>query len=290
MNRRQLPLLAVLLAACGGDDKGTGMLSVQVTDAPVDAAEAVVVRFTGLSFKPADGAPQVVMFDAPKDIDLLALAGGDAAPLVSNLVVPAGRYEWLRLHVQAAFDTVHDSYITIDGSQYELQVPSGSQSGLKLNGGFVVPQGGAASYTLDFDLRRSVVEPVGQPGYFLKPVIRMVNTAQVGMLTGAVDSALIAAQCSGSATGAVYVFSGAGVTPDDVDGSDPEPLASGMVSLQGDGSYRYTVAFLSPGSYTAAWTCDAAGDLPESGEDLVFAGTTDVTIVTDQTTVQDFGL
>mgnify|MGYP006191639285 CR=1 FL=1 len=35
---------------------------------------------------------------------------------------------------------------------------------------------------------------------------------------------------------------------------------------------------------------DAAGDLPESSEDLVFAGTTDVTIVTDQTTVQDFGL
>jgi len=62
-----------------------------------------------------------------------------------------------------------------------------------------------------------------------------------------------------------------------------------MVSLH-DGSYRYTVAFLSPGSYTAAWTCDAAGDLPESSEDLVFAGTTDVTIVTDQTTVQDFGL
>lgn len=292
MNILKMPVavMAALLAACGGSDSSprTGQVSVQVTDAPVDAAESVVVRFTGISFKPADEAPVEVVFLTPKDIDLLALAGGDAAPLVSNLSVPAGAYEWMRLHVDAEFDAVYDSYIRIDGSQHELRVPSGSESGLKLNGGFVVPQGGVASYTLDFDLRKSVVEPVGQPGYFLKPVIRMVNTAQVGMLTGVVDTALVASACTGGETGAVYLYPGVDVVPDDVDGASPDPLASGALTLQGDGTYRYTIAFLSPGSYTAAWTCDAAQDVPESSEDLVFTPGVNVSISTGVTTVQDF--
>lgn len=290
IRRVSVGVLAALLAACGGSDSSprTGQMSVQVTDAPVDAAEQVVVRFTGISFKPADEAPVVVTFVIPRDIDLLALAGGDAAPLISNLTVPAGAYEWMRLHVDADFDTVYDSYIQIDGSQYELRVPSGSESGLKLNGGFVVPQGGVASYTLDFDLRKSVVEPIGQPGYFLKPVIRMVNNAQVGSLTGMVDAALLASACTGDATGAVYLYQGADVVPDDVDGVLPDPLASGAVTLQGDGTYRYTIAFLSPGSYTVAWTCDAADDQPESSEDLAFSPAANVSIVTGETTEQNF--
>lgn len=290
IRRVSVGVLAALLAACGGSDSSprTGQMSVQVTDAPVDAAEQVVVRFTGISFKPADDAPVVVTFITPRDIDLLALAGGDAAPLISNLTVPAGAYEWMRLHVDADFDTVYDSYIQIDGSQYELRVPSGSESGLKLNGGFVVPQGGVASYTLDFDLRKSVVEPIGQPGYFLKPVIRMVNNAQVGLLTGMVDAALLASACTGDATGAVYLYQGADVVPDDVDGVQPDPLASGAVTLQGDGTYRYTIAFLSPGSYMVAWTCDAADDQPESSEDLAFSPAANVSIVTGETTEQNF--
>lgn len=293
MNSRQwaVVILAGMLAACGGDDgPGTGRMSVQVTDAPVDGADNVVVRFIGLSVKPVGQPAMQFLFDAPKDIDLLALAGGDAAPLISNVVVPAGAYEWMRLDVVADFDLVYDSYIRIAGSQYELRVPSGSETGLKLNGGFRVPQGGLASYTLDFDLRRSVVEPVGQPGYYLKPVVRMVNNAQVGMLTGVVDSAVIAAACSGSGTGtgAVYLFQGADVIPDDMDALDAEPLASGNVTFEGDGNYHYTIAFLTPGSYTAAYTCDAASDLPESSEDLVFTPAVNVSVSTGVTTVQNF--
>ena len=291
MNSRQwaVVILAGMLAACGGDDgPGTGRMSVQVTDAPVDGADNVVVRFIGLSVKPVGQPAMQFLFDAPKDIDLLALAGGDAAPLISNVVVPAGAYEWMRLDVVADFDLVYDSYIRIAGSQYELRVPSGSETGLKLNGGFRVPQGGLASYTLDFDLRRSVVEPVGQPGYYLKPVVRMVNNAQVGMLTGVVDSAVIAAACRGSGTGAVYLFQGADVIPDDMDALDAEPLASGNVTFEGDGNYHYTIAFLTPGNYTVAWTCDAASDLPESSEDLVFTPAVNVSVSTGVTTVQNF--
>lgn len=47
---------ALLLAACGGGDSAkTGTLSLNVTDAPVDAAAEVVVAFTGVSIKPQSG-------------------------------------------------------------------------------------------------------------------------------------------------------------------------------------------------------------------------------------------
>jgi hypothetical protein len=39
----------------GGDDSGTGTLSVGITDAPVDFASSVVVTFSGVELKPHGG-------------------------------------------------------------------------------------------------------------------------------------------------------------------------------------------------------------------------------------------
>jgi len=62
----------------------------------------------------------------PRQIDLLALTAGD--------------YSWIRLKVNAARGLI-DSYIDLlDDTRHSLYVPSGSQSGLKLNHGFNVPE------------------------------------------------------------------------------------------------------------------------------------------------------
>ena len=280
-----------VLAACGNGDSDDilfGKLGIGVTDAPVDEADKVVVRFTGIEIKPASGNAEVITFASPKDIDLLALQGGNAAPLISDYDVPAGDYEWLRLMVSAEFDNVVDSYIEIRGSQHELYVPSGSETGLKLNTGFVVPQGGVANYTIDFDLRKSVVEPNGQPGYFLKPSLRMVNNIEVGSLSGSIDSAIIASQCEGTALGAVYVYSGDDVVVDDVGGAGVDPLASGAVTVSEQGAYVYQIGFLLAGDYTISYTCDAASDNPESDDVLDFFGNQNIDITAGATTTVDF--
>jgi hypothetical protein len=46
-----------LLTGCGGSDSsgGNGRLSVSVTDTPIDSAVSVVLAFSGVSVKPADG-------------------------------------------------------------------------------------------------------------------------------------------------------------------------------------------------------------------------------------------
>lgn len=287
----RLALLGVVLslAACGGGNEGPrfGQLSLAITDAPVDDATAVVVEFTGVEVKPAGGEAISFDYDEPRTIDLLALQGGGSEVILDDVTVPAGAYDWVRLKVNAVADGTLDSYITLnDGSQHELYVPSGSQSGLKLVSGFVVPAGGASDFTIDFDLRKSVVEPMNaSTEYVLKPALRIVDNAQVGKISGTVDNARIVDGCSP----AVYVFSGAGVTPDDVDGTAPDPVSSAAVKLDtGTGQYTYTVAFLAPGSYTVAFTCDAAADDPETSDTLTFVAQ-DATVAHDQVTTVDFG-
>ena len=283
---------ALLLSSCGSDGDSAdalGALSFAITDSPVDAAEKVVVRFNGIEIKPADGDAISFDFSSPRDIDLLALQGGNAAPLISGESVPAGNYNWVRLKVSAVQDNVFDSYIQIDGIQYELRIPSGNETGLKLVSGFTVAQGGNANYTIDFDLRKSVVAPPGQaPVMMLKPALRLVNNVEVGSMTGVVDSSLIAAECEGEATGAVYVYSGSDVSPDDLDGDAGDPLTSGAVTLDEGGTYRYTIAFLAAGNYTASYSCDTDADDPESDDSLVFVGTQNASITAGATTTVSF--
>ena len=91
-------------------------------------------------------------------------------------------------------------------------------------------------------------------------------------------------------TPAVYVFSGSGVTPDDVDGIAPDTVTSARVELNTtSGHYEYTAGFLAVGGYTVTFTCDAAADDPATNDTLDFAGTQNATVVAEQTTTVNFG-
>lgn len=282
-----LPVALLVLAACNDDpDPAAGTLSLGVTDAPIDSASRVVVEFTGISVKPAAGGAVVFDFDTPRQIDLLALQGGETELLLDDVAVAAGEYEWVRLTVNAGQDA-SDSFIELeDGSVHALFIPSGNQTGLKLVQGFTVPANGSADFTIDFDLRKSVVDPeaAGMP-YILKPALRLVDNTQVGAIAGTVDAAIAnATDCSP----AVYVYDGSDVTPDDV-GSAAEPVASGLVEMSDEtGLFEYRVAFLLAGDYTAALTCDADADAADADDDIAFVAQRNATVSVDATTTIDF--
>lgn len=296
--------LAMLLVACGGGDGGsdssTGTLNLAITDASVDAAKAVVVEFTGVElqhsggeridydFVDGDGDPE------PRQIDLLALTGGTTELLLEDVTLTAGDYSWIRLKVNAQ-PGVLDSYIDLlDDSRHSLHVPSGANSGLKLNRGFNIPDGGMASFTIDFDLRKSVHNPSGsKEDYILRPTLRLVDGNTDGALSGTIAGIENDLDCSDNAEsiGAVYVFDTAN-TVDDVDGTD-DPITSATVP--DDGVYSYTVAFLPEGDYRIDFTCDA--DIDDNAKDadtdltdgpVNFAGEAVVTITAGKTTVHDF--
>ncbi|MBI5017229.1 MAG: DUF4382 domain-containing protein [Deltaproteobacteria bacterium] len=272
------------LAGCGVDGSGGfpgGTLRLSVTDAPVDDASGVVVTFSGVQIQPAQGETIDVDFPA-RNIDLMALTGGRSAVLLPSLVLPAGHYAWLRLKVN-----IPESYVVVGDDTYGLEIPSGDQSGLKINRGFDVPAGGTADMTVDFDLRRSLHRRGSGASYALRPTLRMVDNTRVGTISGTVDDALLnSPSCTGGY--AVYVYAGAGVSPGDLGGPGAQPVTTAPVLPSEGGQHGYRAAFLEAGPYTVAFTCQASNDDPTANDAIDFTGPSTVTVSTDGHTVLDF--
>ena len=280
---------SVFIAGCGGGGGGgdgggpgptepaTGILNIAITDAPVDEVSIVNVQFTGVTLKPASGDEIEIIFDAPKDFDLLTLTGGLTAELLSDTEVPAGGYNWVRLAVNAEFDNVFDSYaMKSTGEEIELRVPGGSQSGLKLVSGFTVTENQSTHLVIDWDLRKALSDPLGQPGFHLRPALRVTDMALFGALSGTVAEALVTdADCSNdlvAQTGnAVYVYNGMTDTPGDIGDAENDPFTTATVMQDEAGAHTYEVNFLSVGGYTAAFTCQANDDLSDMDDTIVFS-------------------
>ncbi len=275
-------LLALSLTGCGSDSE-TGTLSLSVTDAPVDGAVSVVVQFTGVQLLSTSGKLLTFNFDTPKTIDLLALQGGNSNLLLDKISIPAGDYPVISLKVNAK-PGVLDSYIELtDGRQVSLSIPAGDETGLILTQGCSVTANGVADFVIDFDLRKSVFDPEGGiADYILKPALRMVDNTKAGSIAGTVDIALTTDTTCTSGN-AVYIFEGLDVTPDDVGGA-VEPVATTL--LTADNTYK--AAFLEPGDYTVAFTCQAADDNPDTDDAIAFVGTVNVSVSTGVETPNNF--
>ena len=294
-------LLGVAACGSGGSPDATGgTLSIAITDAPVDNVEKVWVRFTGMTLKPQNGQQFTITFDTPFDIDLASLDGGNTATLLNNEPVEAGRYNWIRFEVDAEFDdNFMYSYVeTSIGGMEDLAVPSDR---LRLVSGFVVTVNQNTSFVIDWDLRKGLTNPVGQPGWFLRPALRIIDMTEHGSISGTVADSLtsdalnepVETQCNNDPNdysgNVVYVFEGA-VTPDDIrtmDDTDVDPLTTANVRQDINGIYRYSVAFLSPGDYTVAFTCQGLSEDPETDDELVFVSAL-VTVVDGEDTIHDF--
>ncbi|MCD1629563.1 DUF4382 domain-containing protein [Marinobacter shengliensis] len=295
--------LAAALAACGGSGDGslssgqTGTVSMGLTDAPTMDLSSVNVAFNAIRLKPVDGQWQEFSLDEVGIIDLLTLQGGVTQPLITDEEVPAGEYEEIRLIV----DT-EQSWVTRESegdARYTLGVPSGEQSGLKLKGNFIVAADTSQSFTIDFDVRKSIVDPQGRAlgDYMLKPVLRLVNNLEVGKLTGEVDYATILQarndnpgrlDCSPNYDGAVYVYAGEIDEPVDlnVEREGLNPLMVVPVTEQEDGDlYEWTAAFLTEGTYTISYSCQL--DDNETDDDIEFEGTQTLDVIAGETTVAD---
>jgi hypothetical protein len=284
-------------AGSGRGGTQNGFLSLNITDAPIDHAEEVWVQFDAVELKPlSDSEDDVITiaFDPAKSIELLSLQGANSMPMFIDETLPAGIYEWLRLKVTAENDGVLDSYIKIDDNAvYELSIPSGSESGLKITGGLEVVANTPTSMTIDFDLRQSIVK-TGPEDYKLKPVLKLIDDSEVASIAGTIEmSALVDDACTDSdpATGnAVYLFEGLNADPDDVDGNEPDPVASVIPSLNNaSGEYEYSFGFLPLGKYTAFFTCQATLDDPDTDDDIEFSKGTNVNLAdTVSVTIKPF--
>ena len=265
-------------------------MKLAVADAPIDGAQAVVVKFTGIELTGNSGNPVDISFASAKSIDLLNQSGTASAVLFDQ-PIPAGSYGQIRLMVVANGDP-NNSYVTLsDGTTHGLQVPSGSETGLKLVSGFTVPASGVVDYTIDFDLRQAITCPPGQsPACILKPVERLVDNSTVGNIQGTVSNTLVPSGC----TPGVYLYNGTATAPEDMNGmamagDANQPLASKVPVAASQPPYYYQFTFLPPGTYTVAFTCQAAQDNPDQADNSVTFNPvkTNITVTATQTTTVD---
>jgi len=115
--------------------------------------------------------------------------------------------------------------------------------------------------------------------FILKPKLRIIESAYVepdgvvvpGSIGGTVDSFLLRAlDCDRSS--AVYLFSGSGVVPDDVDGNTPDPVATAYALYDSAlASYAYSFDSVDAGDYTLAFTCQVMRDSPTTDDAIVFS-------------------
>jgi len=299
-----------VLTACGGSSGDPepmfATFSLGVSDAPVNGARAVMVCFNEIeltgnglgsqSFTIGDDTEAAAANDSCRDaqgnvipntrgIDLLLLDGAKSEALVSGAEFEAGNYGQLRLEI------AEGSYVEEeDGLKVPLRVPSNE---LKL-GGVTLSAGGTFSYTLEFDLRKAVVDPVGQDGYLLKPTgLRLVDNSEIGHLTGQVaEGILINDNCTVAPAdvmmpvATVYLYQGAdrqiAELSDNGGDNTYQPYASTNVYFDGVSEYNYSIGFVDAGDYTAALSCDVEDD-PEAADPLEFLQAQNVTIAVSAT-------
>ena len=195
-----LASLAIVMAfqSCSEDNPNTtGTLKIQITDAPfphdmVDEANITISKIEVRKSDETEGeSPFMVLSEEERTINLLDLTNGLTETLV-NKEVPVGSYNLVRLYIKEA------SVLLTDGRFFDLKVPSGSQTGIKV---FVKPEirvvgGLSEDLLLDVDVSKSFVpqgnmnSASGIRGFHFKPVIKAANLSTTGSLIGAVTDTI----------------------------------------------------------------------------------------------------
>ncbi len=114
--------------------------------------------------------------------NLLELTNGVTKNLAAT-DVPARTYDLIRVYVKRI------NVVLTNGKAYDLAVPSGSQTGIKIfiKPGLAVNGGLTSDLLLDFDVSKSFVAKGGGQnitGFNIKPVIKASNMSTAGTLMG----------------------------------------------------------------------------------------------------------
>jgi hypothetical protein len=232
---------ALAIAACtSGSDDSVGQLQVRLTDAPDPRiAEAHVwISEVYVIGGGDESGPRYTITDVAQHFDLLDLQGGVTA-LLGDELIPVGDYTQMRMIVDSARVVLAAPYTFSDGSTTEpLTVPSGSQSGIKVNfSGPVNVTPGQTVLVVDFDVSRSFnfQGPYDKPtGVHFKPVLHATVADVAASIAGTVTPA------SDNAT--VYAILNAGT-------ADADTVQTALADAT---TGAYILDFLAPATYTVS--------------------------------------
>jgi hypothetical protein len=277
--RIALPACALLLAAC------EAKVTVELTDGPVDTADAVNLEITHVALLTDDNQVVRIALDDASPIDLLLFQKGQAVRLVDNADIDNGRYVGVALDFASGGSSVERN----DGGTIDVITPASRDfAPIDLD----IDETSEETLVIDLNLRFSLDEN-GAGDYVLTPVWRAVRPGEAGTIRGAIAKATVEATgCrAGRPAGAgvaVYLFEGTGVTPGDYIGQ-PGLIDAARVELDATSTqYEYELHNVPAGDYTLAWTCQADDDDPSADDAVSFEDSDNVTVPAGDTVTVNF--
>ena len=266
-------LVALTATAFTGCSDSTGPQEpahfvVTLTDSPGAWFDSAVVEIGEVWAIQANGPP-ILLSDDGGTWNLLDLQNGVMAELASADIEPT-RLLQLRLHVVAASVTLKDPYEFTDGeTSADLFVPSGAQSGIKINlrdddanedgAGVDLVPGETILAVVDMDVERNFVvngspdDPDGIKGVLFTPLLRATLKDIAGSISGTVSYTSATPDLEEERARIEAVLDQAN---SEVPVEEMETLDAAAVAREDS---TYTIYFLSPGTYdvTATATIDA---------------------------------
>jgi hypothetical protein len=255
--------------ATGVSDSTGVTVSFALTDAPIDeslvtevnvtVSEVAVNESTDGQISDDDGSWKVLAIEPAVTLNLLALQNGLVDELGALELTGGTQINQIRLGVDAV-------EIVKGGESVAASMPS--KTGLKIVNAFTIPLTGAITITIDFDVRKSIVEkPHGT--YMVKPVLRAIVDNEAGKITGTVTDGVVTVHAY--ANDSYEAATEETATADDVFYS----LAYTSANVAATG-LTYTLAFLEAGTYDL-YGVDA--------NNAVVAVLADVVVAADKVTV-----
>jgi hypothetical protein len=226
-------LVLAAAAACGDNTEasGTGTVVVRLTDAPSDDLQSATIYVSQVTVKGSGvSADEQVISNTKASYDLLTLQSGITATL-GSAAVPTGTYSQIRLLVDSARVVLKTGHTFADGSSTaKLTVPSGSESGLKVNlSPPVEVTAGQTVLLIDFDVSQSFIfqGPHDHPNSIsFRPVLHATALDVAASISGTVTPL--------TANATVYA----------IQGTDTAATAFPNATTG-----AYTLQFLAPGIY-----------------------------------------
>lgn len=172
-----------------------GSLKLSLTDAPACGFDAVNVTVNKIRVNKSASASETdagwVDITVPSTkINLLNLTNGVLQAL-GQTSLEAGKYNQIRLVLAPnTAQGLENSVVPTGSREVQLTMPSGAQSGFKVNGDFDIAEGALADIVLDFDACRSVFK-TGNGKYMVKPVVTAVPVITSGSISGTLDASLL---------------------------------------------------------------------------------------------------